>query len=165
MTTFPQFCARAKMRHDYSDMIQVRYPHPNGEKFETWISGEEVMSRLKTASREQLIRSFSRMQWGEAKAALEKEWQQAQDKSYAQFRQRSGDWFGRNFGGHIFGETAADAMRGVDSTIDPRDQEKQQWQARLPDPAFRAIALELAWIDLEGAFPEEPAEAGPDDWV
>jgi len=165
MTTFTQFCARAKMRHDYSDMIQVRYPHPNGEKFDAWVSGEEVMSRLKTASREQLIRSFSLMKWGEAKVALEREWQQAKDKGYEEFRQRSGDRFARNFGGHIFGDTAADAIRGVDSTVDPRDQEKQMWQAQLKDPAFRAITLELAWIDLEGAFPDEPADAEPDDWV
>ncbi len=165
MTTFTQFCARAKMRHDYSDMIQVRYPHPNGEPFDAWVSGEEVMSRLKTASREQLIHSFSRMRWGEAKAALEREWMQYKEKSYWDFRQRSGDAFARHFGGHIFGETAADAIRGVSGDDNPHDQEKQKWQSHLQDPAFRAFTLELAWVDLEGAFPDEPADAGPDDWV
>lgn len=165
MTTFTQFCRRAKMRHDFGDMIQVRYPHPGGENMDTWISGEEVMSRLKTASREQLIQSFSRMQWREAKAALEKEWAQAKDKNYWDFRRRTGDAFARQFGGHLFGETAADALRGVDSTIDPRDQEKQAWQSRLHDPAFRAIALELAWINLEGTFPAEPPDEPAGNWV
>lgn len=165
MTTFVQFCRRAKMRHDFSDMIQVRYPHPNGENMETWISGEEVMSRLKTASREQLIRSFSRMQWSEAKNALEEEWLQKKEKNYWEFRRRTGDAFARQFGGHLFGDTAADALRGVDSTADPGDQEKQTWQSRLPDPAFRAIALELAWINLEGTFPPETPDEPADDWV
>jgi hypothetical protein len=58
MTTFIQFCAGAKLRHDFSDQIQVRYLHPSGENFDTWISGEEVLRRLKTMSREQLIHSF-----------------------------------------------------------------------------------------------------------
>ena len=165
MTNFKQFCAQAKMRHDFSDMIQVRYPHPNGENYDTWISGEEVMSRLKTMSREALIRSFSQMNWEEAKTAVEREWQQGKEKSYWEVRKRSGDIFANYFGGHIFGETAADSIRGRDSTGDPQEDEKLRWQSRLHDPAFRAVALELAWIDLEGSFPEESFNEEPDDWV
>ena len=63
MTTYNQFCAGAKMRHDFSDQIQVRYTHPNGEEFDTWVSGAEIMSRLQTAIRERLIKSFSTKNW------------------------------------------------------------------------------------------------------
>ncbi|MCP4359008.1 MAG: hypothetical protein GY796_13390 [Chloroflexi bacterium] len=165
MTSFTQFCTQAKMRHDFSDMIQVRYTHPNGENYDTWISGEEVMSRLKTLSREHLIRSFSKMNWIEAKTAVEREWQQGKDRTYWELRRRGGDIFAGQFGGHILGDTTADNIRGVDSSIDSRDKEKQTWQSHLYDPAFRAIALELAWTDLEGSFPDEPESAALDDWV
>ena len=162
---YSQFCARAKMRHDFNDMIQVRYTPANGENYDTWISGEEVVSRLKTMSREQLIRSFSRMNWMEAKTAVEREWRQGKEKSYWELRRRSGEVFADNFGGHIFGETVADNIRGRDSSADPQAEEKLRWQNQLQDPAFRAVALELAWINLEGSFPEEPFNEEPDDWV
>ena len=73
MTTFHQFARRARMRHDFSDQIQVRYSHANGEEFDTWISGEEVLARLKTASREELIKSFSQMNLAQAKRGVKKE--------------------------------------------------------------------------------------------
>jgi len=165
MTNYIQFCDKAKMRHDFSDMIQVRYRHRNGEKYDTWISGEEVLSRLKTMSREALIRSFSRMNWAEAKTAVEREWQRGKEKSYWELRERSGDIFADYFGGHVFGETVADNIRGQDSTVDRQDEEKQRWQGHLHDPAFRAIALELAWVNLEGSFPDEPLDEKPNDWV
>ena len=164
MTTFIQFCAGAKMRHDFSDQIQVRYPHPTGENFDTWISGEEVMSRLKTMSREQLIHSFSRMNWTEAKAALQRELDEGKSKARRGLKDRLADMVEDNVGGNIFGDTLANNIRGVDSSTDPREQEKALWQHRLHHDGFRAIALELAWINLEGTFPDEPS-AQPDDWV
>lgn len=164
MTTFIQFCAGAKLRHDFSDQIQVRYPHPSGEAFDTWISGEEVMSRLKTMSREQLIHSFSRMNWTEAKAALQRELDEGQQKARRSLKERLAGLVEENIGGNIFGNTLADNIRGVDSSADPREQEKALWQQRLHHDAFRAIAMELAWINLEGTFPDEPS-AEPDDWV
>lgn len=164
MTTFIQFCAGAKMRHDFSDQIQVRYPHPSGENFDTWISGEEVMSRLKTTSREQLIHSFSRMNWTEAKAALQRELDESKHKAQRGLKNRLADMVEDSIGGNIFGDTMADNIRGVDSSIDPREQEKALWQQRLHNDSFQAVALELAWINLEGTFPDEPT-AEPDDWV
>ncbi len=164
MTSFIQFCAGAKMRHDFSDMIQVRYPHPNGENFDTWISGDEVMARLKTMSREQLIHSFGRMNWTEAKAALQKEVDAGKQKARKSLKDRLADAVHNQIGGNIFGDTLSDNIRGIDSSADPREQEKQQWQTRLQNQAFRAIALELAWTNLEGTFPPE-TEAEPDDWV
>ncbi len=164
MTTFTQFCARAKMRHDFSDQIQVRYPHPNGENFDTWISGEEVMSRLKTMSREQLIQSFSRMNWTEAKAALQREMEEGKGKARRDLKERLAGVVEDSIGGNIFGDTLADNIRGVDSSVDPREQGEAVWQQRLHNDGFRAVALELAWINLEGTFPDEPT-AEPDDWV
>ena len=164
MTTFIQFCAGAKLRHDFSDQIQVRYPHPTGENFDTWISGEEVLSRLKTMSREQLIHSFSQMNWTEAKAALQRELDEGQQKARRSLKERLAGLVEDNIGVNIFGDTLADNIRGVDSSADPREQEKALWQQRLHHDAFRAIALELAWINLEGTFPDEPSAAA-DDWV
>ena len=164
MTTFIQFCAGAKLRHDFSDQIQVRYPHPTGEAFDTWISGEEVLRRLKTMSREQLIHSFSRMNWTEAKAALQRELDEGKQKAQRSLKERLAGRVEDNIGGNIFGDTLADNIRGVDSNADPREQEKALWQQRLHNDAFRAIALELAWINLEGTFLDEPT-AEPDDWV
>jgi hypothetical protein len=164
MTTFIQFCAGAKMRHDFSDQIQVRYPHPAGEDFDTWISGEEVIRRLKTMSREQLIHSFSRMDWTEAKTALQRELDEGQQKARRSLKERVASMVEDGIGGNILGDTLADNIRGVDSSADPRKQEKVLWQKRLQNVAFRAIALELAWINLEGTLPTEPT-AQPDDWV
>jgi len=164
MTTFIQFCAGAKLRHDFSDQIQVRYPHPTGENFDTWISGEEVLSRLKTMSREQLIHSFSRMNWTEAKAALQRELDEGQQNARRSLKERLAGLVEDSIGGNIFGDTLANNIRGVDSSADPREQEKALWQQRLHHDAFRAVALELAWINLEGTFPPEPS-AEPDDWV
>lgn len=164
MTTFIQFCAGAKLRHDFSDQIQVRYPHPTGEDFDTWISGEEVLRRLKTMSREQLIHSFSRMNWTEAKAALQRELDEGQQKARRSLKERLAGLVEDNLGGNIFGDTLANNIRGVDSHADPREQEKALWQERLRHDAFRAVALELAWINLEGTFPAEPT-VEPDDWL
>lgn len=164
MTSFIQFCAGAKMRHDFSDMIQVRYLHPNGENFDTWVSGEEVLSRLKTMSREQLIHSFSRKNWTEAKAALQKEVESGKNKARRSLKERLAGAIEDQIGGNIFGDTLADNIRGVDSSEDPREREKQQWQNRLGNDAFRTVALDIAWMNLEGTFPDE-AEDEPDDWV
>lgn len=164
MTTFIQFCARAKMRHDFSDMIQVRYSHPNDEDFDTWVSGEEVLARLKTMSREQLIQSFGRMQWQEAREALQREIDSGKQRARDQLLGRLADAVSGSIGGNIFGDTLADRIRGVDSTADPRDQEKQRWQTRLQNDAFRAVLLELAWINLEGTLPDKQGNE-PDDWI
>ena len=61
MTTLKQFAARCKMRHDYSDMIQVRYAHPNGDDFDTWVSGDEIIQRLHSESSEERLRRLSNL--------------------------------------------------------------------------------------------------------
>jgi len=165
MTTFPQFRAGAKTRHDYADMIQVRYPHPNGEAFDAWVSGEEVMSRLNSRDRERLIQSFSGKNWQEAKEALRREAEKGKEKARRALKERLADAISDQIGDNIFGDTLADNARGVDSGQEPREREKALWQARLRDEAFRALVLELAWINLEGTLPDEGATAVADDWV
>ena len=89
---------------------------------------------------------------------------EGQQKAQRSLKERLAGIVEDNIGGNIFGNTLADNIRGVDSSADPREQEKALWQQRLHHDAFRAIALELAWINLEGTFPDEPS-AEPDDWV
>jgi hypothetical protein len=164
MTSFIQFCKRAKMRHDFSDQIQVRYTHPNGEEFDTWISGEEVMRRLSTSNREQLIRSFRRMNWQDIQDETKNMIGEGKEQASREVKDRLADAVSDALGDNIFGDTVADKIRGEDEDTDPYEQEKRQWQGRLHEEAFRMIALELAWINLEGTLPEEE-KAEPDDWV
>lgn len=165
MTTYDQFCANAKLRHDFSDQLQVRYPHPNGETFDTWVSGEEIMARLHTAARERLIKSFSTKNWSQAKESLHDEVEKSKEKAKRSFKDRLAGKASDVLGDNIFGDTLADNIRGIDSTSDPRTQEKQLWQHRLHDPDFRAIALDLAWINLRGTMPDEGPAPALDDWV
>lgn len=169
MTTQQQFHTRAKMRHDYSDMIQVRYIHPNGETFDTWVSGEEVMARLKTRDRERMIKSFSQKDLPQTRAALKKELQKGieagKKKARRSIKERLSDVVSDQIGGNIFGDTLADNIRGVDSNIEPHDREKALWQVRLHDKTFRTLVLELAWINLDGTLPDERDEKKLGDWV
>jgi Rad3-related DNA helicase len=164
MTTFPQFASRARMRHDFSDQIQVRYRHPNGEEFDTWISGEEVLARLKTASREELIKSFSQMNLKQAKREVKKEIEERKKQFRSDAVDRLGGLVEENIGGNIFGDTLADNIRDRDSNRDEFAEEKQQWQSRLSDEAFRLVALQLAWTNIGDTLPDEPT-AESDDWV
>lgn len=164
MTTLAQFAQNSKMRHDYADMIQLRYTHIDGEAYDTWISGDEVMARLKTLSREQLIRSFSQMEWQTAKERLQQELENQKGKQKRKLIDRIADQVEGAVGGNIFGETLAAHIRSRDNTQSSQEQEKAFWQAKLREDAFRAIALELAWLNLEGSLPDLPPPE-PDDWV
>ncbi len=164
MTTFKQFSARAKLRHDFSDQIQVRYPHPKGEQFDTWISGDEVMQRLDSQARERLIRSFSQLNLDQMRDEVKGLVDKGRRKAGRSLRDRLAGAVSDGIGDNIFGDTMADKLRGVDSNEDPDRLERQLWQSRLQDPAFRTMALELAWINLEGTLPDEQEEA-LDDWL
>ncbi len=164
MTTFNQFSKGARMRHDYSDQIQVRYAHPNGENFDTWISGEEVMRRLNTQDRERLIKSIGRLDLREMRDEAEKALRKGKERAVRELRDRLAGTASDVAGDSILGDTLSGKIRGEKDDADPYEREKLLWQARLGDAAFRAIALELAWINLEGTFPDEQEEE-PDDWV
>ncbi len=87
------------------------------------------------------------------------------EKAKRSLKDRLANTINDQIGGNIFGDTLADNIRGVDSNSDPHDREKTLWQSHLRDEAFRAIVLELAWIDLAGTMPDEGHEAEPDDWI
>jgi hypothetical protein len=165
MTTQTQFNTSAKARHHHSDQIQVRYPHPNGKQYDTFVSGEEAMSRLNTQAQNRLIKSFSSKNWREAKHSLKEEWRKGKKASEKKLRNRLGSFVQDKVGGNVFGDTLADNVRGVDSTIDPREAEKKLWQNRLHDAEFKQMVLNLAWLDLEGSLPKEDDPADTDDWV
>ncbi len=165
MTTKTQFLAKAKARHHHKEMLQVRYPHPNGKNYDTFVSGEEAMSRLNTQAKDRLIKSFSTKNWEQAKSSLKKEWRKGQESSSKKLKNRLGDFVQDKVGDNVFGDTLADNVRGVDSTKDPREVEKEMWQNRLHDTEFKEMILNLAWLDLEGSLPKEDDPDDADDWV
>lgn len=164
MTKFEQFAQKAKVRHDFSDQIQVRYVHPNGENFDTWVSGEEVLRRIKTAGREKWIQGFATASREESHNAFKQEVDDQKDK----LTNRAKGWLDSaisdHLGTNIFANTLADKVTGRKPGQDPHDEEKQKWQTHLKDATFHREVLKLAWINLEGTFPPEKAEE-PDDWM
>lgn len=164
MTTFQQFCARTKMRHDFADQIQVRYEHGDGEAYDTWVSGEEVMQRLRSEAAERRLRGLSRLDWQEIQEAKERLPQEGKDRLEEEARDRLADGLKDVLGDNVIGESLADAVRGRDREA---DDDSTVWRERLKKGAFQEKVLELAWINLRGSFPEEdegPADE-PDDWI
>jgi hypothetical protein len=104
------------------------------------------------------------MNWQEAKAAIQREIDSGKKSARDHLLGRLADAVSDNVGGNIFGDTLVDKIRDVDGAADPRHQEEQLWQNRLQNDAFRAVLLELAWINLEGTLPDEQLDE-PDDWV
>jgi hypothetical protein len=56
-------------------------------------------------------------------------------------------------------------VRGLDDDIDPYAGERRRWSVLLQDQAFKRQVLELAWIQLEGSFPDDDSADRLDDWV
>lgn len=167
MTTFDQFRAQTKMRHDFRDQIQVRYRHSDGQEYDTWVSGQEALARLQTAAAEQRLKAISSLDWQQIRAAGEQLPDQAQEKLRDRLKNKLADAVEDTIGGNPIGDQLAGKVRGRDPVsnpvADPRDAEKQRWQTLLQDDTFRATILELAWIQLAGSFPQETNE--PDDWM
>lgn len=164
MTTQTQFLAKAKARQHHSDMIQVRYLHPNKKHYDTFVSGEEAMSRLNTQAQDRLIKSFSTKNWDQAKHSIKGELHKGQKASSKKLKHRLGDFVQDKVGGNVVGDTLADNVRGIDSTKDPREVEKEMWQERLHDAEFKDMVLYLAWLDLDGSLPQED-DTETDDWI
>jgi hypothetical protein len=165
MTTLENFNGRAKMRHDFSDQIQVRYSHPNGEDYDTWVSGEEILQRLQSEAAEKRLKGISRLDWQEIQQAGRDLPEQAKKTLRDRLKDQFADTVEGMIGGNVIGDSLADNIRGRDANVDPRDLEKQKWQAYLQNESFRTKALELAWLNLEGSLPEEKSPDDVGDWV
>jgi hypothetical protein len=165
MPTFPEFCRRAKMRHDYSDQIQVRYRHTDGEDYDTWVSGEEALQRLRSTAREEQLKGLSKLDWEMIRQARESLLGQGQQQAARHGRDRLGDVVEDFIGGNVIGDSLSDAVRGHSRPDDPHAAEREKWQTHLHDDAFYAQILELAFIQLAGSFPEDTSPPEPDDWL
>lgn len=159
MSAYPDFARRCRMRHDFADQFQVRYHHPNGEPYDTWVSGEEVLSRLRAADAEERLRDLGQLQPDELGVAWEEGKRKARRSLADRLRDQLGDGVESMVGGNPLGESLADSVRGHS------EAQGEDWAGYLRDKAFRAVALELAWINLRGSFPEPGAADELDDWV
>lgn len=164
MTTFTQFAARCKMRHDFADRIQVRYQHADGETYDTWVSGEEVIQRLHSADAEQRLRGMSRLNWDDLREVGEELPEAGKRGLRDHLHKRLADEVEDFLGDSLLGESLADAVHGRRAG-EESDPEQQRWQARLHDDNFRAQVLALAWINLRGSFPDDEEGTEFDDWV
>jgi hypothetical protein len=164
VTSITDFAARTKVRPDFGDMLQVRYLHTDGEEYDTWVSGEEVLQRLQSETAEERLRGLSRLDWQAIQAAKERLPDEGQKKLRRKLVDRFADEVEEAVGGNLIGDNLADAVRGRDSSADPEESEREKWRTYLENENFRARVLELAWIQLEGSFPDEqPVEL--DDWM
>ncbi|GMQ77641.1 MAG: hypothetical protein BMS9Abin02_0129 [Anaerolineae bacterium] len=165
MTSFEQFAARCKMRHDYGDMIQVRYNHPNGDDFDTWVSGEEILQRLRSESAEERLRRLSKLDLNSLRQTADEIPERARDFAENSITERIANDVEDFLGDSVISESIADAIRDEGSPEGSAGSEQHHWRTYLQDPIFRAKVVELAWIQLEGSFPEEESNEEPDDWV
>jgi hypothetical protein len=163
MSAFADFARRCRLRHDFADQIQVRYRHPNGESYDTWVSGEEVLARLRSADAEARLRRLGKFQPGELGAAAEEAKRAAKRSLHDRLRRRLGDSVESLAGGNPLGDSLAENVRGQEPS--GSETAAARWQSYLHDEAFRAIALELAWINLRGSFPEPGSAEDEGDWL
>lgn len=162
MTNFEQFCGRTKMRYDFADQIQVRYRHSDGETYDTWVSGEEVMQRLRSEAAERRLRGLSRLNWKTIREVGKALPQEGKERLQDQMKDRLADGVEDLLGDNIIGDSLADAVRGEERE---EDDEATLWRQRLQDAAFRKKVQKLAWINLRGSFPEKGDAEEPDDWI
>lgn len=164
MTSYRQFTERCKMRYDFDDQIQVRYQHTDGEFFDTWVSGEEVLSRLKSIEAEERLRAIKNLNLDALRRLAKELPKEGKERAWSTLRDRLADSVEDTIGGNVVGDGLADAVRegNDDSDVEP---ERQRWLLLLHDRAFKTRVLELAWIQLEGSFPDDDLTDQLNDWV
>lgn len=165
MTDFERFSKRCKMRHDVGDQLQVRYVNGNEEHYDTWVSGAEALQRLDSIEAEEQIRALGKLNLVDLRLVI-----QSLPESTARMVRRSmrdelADRLEEGIGGNLIGSALADAVRGRSKTTDSSVSEKDRWQALMRYEPFRRQVLELAWIQLEGSFPDVDSAAQPNDWL
>lgn len=163
MTSYAQFCRNCRMRHDFGDQIQVRYRYSNGEEYDTWVSGEEVLQRLRSEAAVSRMEELRRTDWQQIRELRERLQGEAHDKLKSELQDRLANGLEETLGANQIGQSLADAVRG---RKDGREADREtEWSLLIDDQAFRDKVLELAWIQLEGSFPADGPAGGPDDWT
>ncbi len=153
------------MRYDYDDQIQVRYQHSDGEFFDTWVSGSEVLGRIKSKESEEQLRALKNLDLNALRQFAEELPEKGKRRAWSTLKDQMGDSVEYAIGGNLIGDSLVDAVRGVDGDIDPIELERRRWQLLLQNQAFKGQVLELAWIQLEGSFPDDDSFDRLDDWV
>ena len=165
MTGYSHFVRNCRMRHDFADQIQVRHCHGNGENYDTWVSGEEALQRLESDAAEQSIRGLRHLKWQQIREWKDKLPDDVRDQLKSRLRDRLADGLEGTIGPNVIGDSMADIVRGHDTDADSDADQRLKWSALLTDSAFREEVLKLAWIQLEGSFPDTGPADEPDDWV
>lgn len=153
------------MRHDFGDQIRVRYRHTNGEDYDTWVSGSEVLGRMESRAAEKRLRGLLKLNWQQIQEAKERVPDEAEEKAKNWLLDILADGLEDNLGGNLIGDSLADSIRGENDLDASTELAKARWTNLLYDERFRAGVLELAWIQLEGSFPEDSHAEEPDDWI
>lgn len=164
MTTFAEFRTKCRMRHDFADQIQVRYSHKPDLYFDTWVSGEEVLQRLRSSKTEadlKKMRELDRDYLIKLKTQLTTEMQFRLEREIRDLAANQADGF---IGGNIIGDSLVDTIRGNEKDDNSSISDRQRWGTILIDESFRQGVLELAWIQLEGSFPDDEEYQEQDDW-
>jgi hypothetical protein len=165
MTNFVQFSKRCKMRHDFDDQIQVRYQHLDGQDYDTWVSGEEALRRLGSSEAEEQLKSLNNLSRDDLRVVLRSLPERIRDIVQRRLRDELADTLETGIGGNLIGDALAGAARGQGTAGETAASEKERWLALLHYGPFRKIVLELAYIQLEGSFPEVESGQEPDDWL
>jgi hypothetical protein len=165
MSSFLYFCDNTRLRYDFDDQIQVRYTHSNGQEYDTWVSGEEVVHRLQSEHAEEMLEGLSNLdktQLAELKARLPDLGRHAMREYLIN---RIADELEEFIGGNIIGDNLSDALRNKLTDRPDQPDVAGFWKALLKDETFRLQVMSLAWIQLRGSFPEGGVAAEPDDWI
>lgn len=152
------------MRHDFGDQIQVRYQQKGEEHYDTWVSGNEALQRLESVETEQQIMSLSLLNLDELKIVVESLPETARRAARQSLREELADRLESGIGGNLIGDALADTIRSRKSDQTPDLTDKDRWQALIRYEPFRQKVFELAWIQLEGSFPDSEPEPPSDDW-
>lgn len=153
------------MRYDYDDQIQVRYQHSDDEFFDTWVSGAEVLSRIKSGESEEQLRALKNLNLNALRRYTKELPEKGKKRAWSTLKDQMAESVEDAIGGNLIGDSLADSVRGVDDDIDPYELERQRWLLFLQNQAFKTNVLELAWIQLEGSFPDEDSSDPLNDWV
>ncbi|HUS94846.1 MAG TPA: hypothetical protein VMZ24_06710 [Patescibacteria group bacterium] len=165
MTSFANFRDNCKMRYDFGDQIQVRYRHVDGEEYDTWVSGDEVLQRLSSEASEEKLRRLRKLDLQEIRSTKENLPEEGKEELEDAIVKRLANEVEDFIGGNVIGDSLADAVRGGGGKTADSDAQQTRWVTLLKGEIFRGKVLELAWIQLEGSFPENDIPSEPDDWI